>query len=71
MKPIELMQILQKKKIRFEYLIEHNEELKKPVEVILMQFISPVDSDEVMQQLEKDKVSWGINNGLYAFFPME
>jgi len=68
MKPTELMQILQNKKIRFEYLIENNEELKKQVEVILMPFIAPNNSAEIMQELEKEEVSWGVNNGLYAFF---
>jgi len=71
MKPTELMQILQNKKIRFEYLIENNEELKKQVEVILMPFIAPNNSAEIMQELEKEEVSWGVNNGLYAFFPMD
>ena len=66
-----MMEILQKKKIRFEYLIENNEELKKTVEVILMPFVAPNNSAEIMQELEKEKVSWGVNNGLYAFFPLE
>ena len=65
------MQILQKKKIRFEYFLEDSEELKKTLEVILMPVVAPNNSAEIMQELEKEKVSWGVNNGLYAFFPME